>query len=41
MKPESEESILSLLSPDHSITLSIDGLQRGINNYHIDVLLSR
>jgi hypothetical protein len=41
MSPQSEASILSLLNHDQSIAISMDGLQRGIDNYHIDVLLSR
>lgn len=41
MSPQAEANILSLLSPDQLISISMDGLQRGINNYHIDVLISR
>ena len=41
MNSQSEESILSLLNPDQLISVSMDGLQKGINNYHIDILLSR
>jgi hypothetical protein len=41
MSPQSEESILSLLNHDQSISISMAGLKRGIDNYHIDILLSR
>ncbi len=41
MSSLSEESIHTLLKPEQLISVSMDGLQRGINNYHVDVLLSR
>jgi hypothetical protein len=41
MKPSVEESLLSLLKTEPNIKLSTEGLARGINNYHIDVKLSR
>lgn len=36
-----EQSLLSLLETAPNIRLSTEGLARGINNYHIDVKLSR
>ncbi len=41
MNSQSQESITSLLNPDQSIAISMSGLQKGIDNYHIDILLSR
>jgi hypothetical protein len=41
MSSLSEESIHTFLKPEQLISVSMDGLQRGINNYHVDVLLSR
>lgn len=36
-----EKSIFSILEPTRVISISTDGLSRGIDNYHIDVRLSR
>jgi hypothetical protein len=41
MNSQSQESIISLLNPDQSIAIAMSGLQKGIDNYHIDILLSR
>lgn len=41
MNSPAQESLLTLLETQPNITLSTEGLARGINNYHIDVKLSR
>lgn len=41
MNSTQEETIYSILDPGQSISISTDGLTRGIDNYHIDVKLSR
>lgn len=41
MNSSVEDTIFSLIEPSSSIKLSIEGLSKGIDNYHVDVKLSR
>ena len=41
MNPEIDTSLIEQLETERSVQLSIDGLSKGIDNYHIDVRLSR
>lgn len=41
MHTETANSLLEQIEPERSIQISIDSLSRGIDNYHIDIRLSR
>ena len=41
MSSESANSLIARVETDRSMQISIDTLARGIDNYHIDVRLSR